>query len=113
MNWLSNKLDNISNLNCYVKPEEIEDSLKLDANENLALEEKFGAEIVLEAIKNIDLRIYPLERSEDILYRQLSKYTGIDRRYIAVGNGSDQIIELILSTIASDRRVTVLTPTFS
>jgi histidinol-phosphate aminotransferase len=59
------------------------------------------------------LRIYPLERSEDILYRQLAKYTGMDKKYIAVGNGSDQIIELILSTIARGRRVTVFTPTFS
>jgi histidinol-phosphate aminotransferase len=113
MKWLSNKLDNISKLNYYVKPEEVKGSLKLDANENLVLNKKFSSEIVSQAIKNIDLRIYPLEQSEAILYRQLAKYTGIDEKYIAAGNGSDQIIELILSTVARGRRVTVFTPTFS
>lgn len=111
-NWLSEKLDKISKFDSYNRPNKNIGSLKLDANENFALKKKFILDIALQAAKGTDLREYPLDQFQEI-YRQLAKYTGINKKYLAVGNGSDQIIELILSIIGKGQRVTIFTPTFS
>ena len=37
----------------------------------------------------------------------------MDKKYVGVGNGSDQIIEALMSTVARDKRATVFVPTFS
>lgn len=110
--WFSEKLDKISKVDSYIRPERIKDSIKLDSNENLALDKEFITEIALQAAKCVDLREYPIEQFEEI-YRELSTYTGIDKKYLAVGNGSDQIIELILSIIGKGQRATIFSPTFS
>lgn len=115
INWVSEKLDILSSFNKYTRSENGNNSqefIKLDANENFMLNKRFISQIALRAAKDTDLREYPSEQFEE-LYRQLAKYTGIDKKYLAVGNGSDQIIELILSTIARGQRVNVCTPTFS
>jgi histidinol-phosphate aminotransferase len=114
-NWVSEKLDILSSFEKYTRSEKGNNSLdflKLDANENFMLNKRFISQIALQAVKDTDLREYPLKQFEE-LYRQLAKYTGIDKKYLAVGNGSDQIIELILSTIGIGQRVNVFTPTFS
>ena len=111
-NWFSKRLDKISKIDSYNRPERIKDTIKLDSNENLALDKKFIAEIALQVAKYVDLREYPLEQFEE-LYRELSTYTDINKKYLAIGNGSDQIIELILSTIGKGRRATIFSPTFS
>ena len=111
-NWVYAKLDKISKFDTYNISEKNKDSLKLDANENYVLKKKFILEIALQAAKDTDLREYPIDQFKE-LYRQLAKYTGISKKYIAVGNGSDQIIELILSIIDKGQRVTIFTPTFS
>lgn len=111
-NWLSDRLDKICKLDAYVKPERIKDSIKLDANENFALDSNFISKIALHAIKQTDLREYPLEQFED-LYRQLSNYSGVDKKYLGIGSGSDQIIELILSIFGRNQQASIFTPTFS
>jgi histidinol-phosphate aminotransferase len=114
-NWVSEKLDILSSFEKYTRSEKGNNSLdflKLDANENFMLNKRFISQIALQAVKDTDLREYPLKQFEE-LYRQLAKYTGIDKKYLAVGNGSDQIIELILSIIGIGQRVNVFTPTFS
>jgi histidinol-phosphate aminotransferase len=111
-NWLSDRLDKICKLDAYVKPERIKDSVKLDANENFALDSKFISKIALQAIKQTDLREYPLEQFED-LYRLLSNYSGVDKKYLGIGSGSDQIIELILSIFGRNQHASIFTPTFS
>ncbi len=114
-NWVSEKLDIFSSFDKYTRSENGNNSqefIKLDANENFMLNKRFISQIALKAAKDTDLREYPSEQFEE-LYIQLAKYTGIDKKYLAVGNGSDQIIELILSTIGRGQRVNVFSPTFS
>ena len=114
-NWVSEKLDLLSSFDKYTRSQNgnnNQEFIKLDANENFMLNKKFISQIALKAAKDTDLREYPSEQFEE-LYIQLAKYTGIDKKYLAVGNGSDQIIELILSTIGRGQRVNVFTPTFS
>ncbi len=111
-NWLSSKLDRISKLDSYVKPEKVKQSIKLDSNENFALDSQFIMKMASRAVAQTDLREYPLEQYEEF-YSQLSIYTGLDKRCLAAGNGSDQIIELLVSILGKDHEATVFTPTFS
>jgi histidinol-phosphate aminotransferase len=119
------ELKRIAKLDRYVRPEKVTGAIKLDSNENFALDREFVSKLAIEAASRVDLREYPIDEL-DGLYVQLARYTGINERYIGAGNGSDQIIELLLTTIAGTRdnksnknsrsstnRATVFVPTFS
>jgi histidinol-phosphate aminotransferase len=108
---LDDSLKRISKLDRYVPPEKILGAIKLDSNENFALDAQFVRDIAKEAASRVDLREYPIDEL-DQLYGQLGRYAGVDEKYVAAGSGSDQIIELLLSTLGC-RRATVFTPTFS
>jgi histidinol-phosphate aminotransferase len=108
---INRNLQRISKLGRYIKPEKIAAAIKLDSNENFVLDTDFMRSITLKAVKEVDVREYPLDQLEQ-LYIHLSKYTGIRKECIAAGSGSDQVIELLLSTLGS-KRATVFTPTFS
>ena len=110
-NWLDNKINMLSKLGRYTKPEKIEGAIKLDSNENFALDREFVASITAKAARQVDVREYPLDQLEQ-LHVQLAKYCGVSEKCIAAGNGSDQVIELLLSTL-ENKRATVFTPTFS
>lgn len=113
---LKKELTRIAKLDHYVRPEKIAGAIKLDSNENFALDREFILQVVTEAAKHVDLREYPIDELED-LYLQLARYTGINMKYIGAGSGSDQIIELLLTTLAANSkaqsRATVFVPTFS
>ena len=108
---LDKSIKRIARLGRYTKPEKIEGAIKLDSNENFALDRDFVAGVAAEAARQVDLREYPLDQLDE-LYSQLAKYAGVSTKCVAAGSGSDQIIELLLSTLAS-RRATVFAPTFS
>ena len=110
-NEISRNIKRISTLGRYTKPKKIEGAIKLDSNENFVLDRDFMANLISEAVRQVDVREYPLNQLEQ-LYTHLSKYIGIREECIAAGNGSDQVIELLLSTLGS-KRATVFTPTFS
>src|ERR671921_1725358 len=114
MNWLRERLKRLSEHDYYTKPEEARNGhVRLDSNENLMLSRKFALDVIAKALKEVDLRLYPDKEYEDSLYNQIEKYLRINQKYIAAGSGSDQIIELLLSTLGREKRVTVFTPTFS
>lgn len=101
----------ISRIDRYAPPEKIEGAVKLDSNENFALDAQFVRTIAQEAAAKVDLREYPIDQLAE-LYGQLGSYAGVDEKCVAAGSGSDQVIELLLSTLGC-RRATVFTPTFS
>jgi histidinol-phosphate aminotransferase len=101
----------ISRIDRYAPPEKIEGAVKLDSNENFALDAQFVRTIAQEAAAKVDLREYPIDQLSE-LYGQLGSYAGVDEKFVAAGSGSDQVIELLLSTLGC-RRATVFTPTFS
>ncbi len=109
---ISKEIKRISKLDSYVRPAKIEDAFKLDSNENFALDFEFINAIAADVVKKTDIREYPLEQL-DRLYLELARYTGVNEKFIGIGSGSDQIIELLLSTLGKDCRATVFTPTFS
>ena len=108
---IEESLKRISKLDRYVPPEKIEGAIKLDSNENFALDAQFVRDIAQEAAAQVDLREYPIDQLGQ-LYSQLARYAGVGEKCVAAGSGSDQVIELLLSTLGC-KTATVFTPTFS
>ncbi|TLY06687.1 MAG: histidinol-phosphate transaminase, partial [Thaumarchaeota archaeon] len=95
---LDDNIKRINRLGHYSKPEKIQGTVKLDSNENFALERDFVADVAAKAARQVDLREYPLDQLDE-LYSRLARYVGVGARCLAAGSGSDQIIELLLSTL--------------
>ncbi|MCV0413028.1 histidinol-phosphate transaminase [Nitrosarchaeum sp.] len=110
--WIGKKIKELSSLSGYQKPEIHPDALKLDSNENYVISKQFQQDLITNAKKNCDIREYPLG-GVDRLINQLSKFLKIHSSMIGVGNGSDQILDLILSNFASKQtKVITSNPTF-
>ena len=106
------RLNELSKLKGYQKPEKVSDAIKLDSNENFAIKKEFQAELIREAQKLCDVRQYPLG-DVDNLISELAKYLKVPANMIGVGNGSDQILDLMLVNLCS-KKTKILTsdPTF-
>ncbi|MEM3089475.1 MAG: histidinol-phosphate transaminase [Candidatus Nitrosotenuis sp.] len=106
------RLDELSKLQGYQKPAYHQGVLKLDSNENFAVPRQFQQEIIDIAKKNADIREYPLGKSERLI-AALSKYIQVPANMIGIGNGSDQILDIILCNFASKKtRILTSDPTF-
>jgi len=111
-NWFLDKVKKLSSIGGYQKPDLLSDSVKLDSNENYVISKQFQNDILTSARKNSDVREYPLGRIDDLI-QAISKFTKIPSSMIGVGNGSDQILDLILSNFASKQtKVLTSNPTF-
>ncbi|MDX1533641.1 MAG: histidinol-phosphate transaminase, partial [Nitrosopumilaceae archaeon] len=110
--WFSQKISEYSKLTGYVKPELNVGALKLDSNENFVIAKQYQNDLLNYARKNSDVREYPLGGTERLI-KMLSKYLKIPSPMIGIGNGSDQILDLILTNFAS-KQTKILTsdPTF-
>jgi len=110
--WVDKKIEKLSSIGGYTKPELISDSVKLDSNENYVIPKQFQNDILSIARKNSDIREYPLGRIDELI-KMISKFVKIPASMIGVGNGSDQILDLILLHFAS-KKTKILTskPTF-
>ncbi|RMF29562.1 MAG: histidinol-phosphate transaminase [Candidatus Nitrosothermus koennekii] len=103
-------IEDIAKLEGYKKPKIYANKLKLDTNENIAMPRSLVADILNNI--NIDVREYPTNYEE--LKDKLADYLSIDKGCIAIGNGSDQIIDLILASISkNDMSSITIKPTFS
>lgn len=110
--WFEKELGKYSKLTGYKKPEKHSDVIKLDSNENYAVSKEFLEKIMNDAKKNMDVREYPLGGMERLV-QNISKYLGMPKEMIGVGNGSDQIIDLFLSNFTSkDTKILTSDPTF-
>jgi histidinol-phosphate aminotransferase len=110
--WFYKKLEELSKLQGYQKPDYHEGVLKLDSNENFAINKQLQQELIDIAKKNSDVREYPLGKSEKLI-ESLSKYLQIPTTMIGIGNGSDQILDLFLSNFASKKtKILTSNPTF-
>ncbi len=112
MKWFEKKLKELSKLQGYQKPEEQSETLKLDSNENFVIPKQFQKDLIDDAKKISDVREYPLGRLEKLV-TALSKYLKISPSMIGVGNGSDQILDLLLSNFCNKKtRILTSDPTF-
>ncbi|HSA97735.1 MAG TPA: histidinol-phosphate transaminase [Candidatus Nitrosotenuis sp.] len=110
--WFHQKLDQYSALSGYQKPAYHAGTLKLDSNENFVINKQFQQEIIDGAKKNSDIRQYPLGKSDNLV-SALSEHLNVPSSMIGIGNGSDQILDLILANFASKKtRILTSDPTF-
>ncbi|MCV0373179.1 MAG: histidinol-phosphate aminotransferase family protein [Nitrosarchaeum sp.] len=110
--WVENKVKEFSLIGGYKKPQLHEDVLKLDSNENYVISKQFQSDIISGAKKNSDVREYPLGGVERLI-EKISEFLHVPSSMIGVGNGSDQILDLILSNFASkETKVLTSNPTF-
>ena len=73
---------------------------------------QFQNDIISSARKNSDVREYPLGGVEHLI-QKISKFVKMPSSMIGVGNGSDQILDLILSNFASKQtKILTSNPTF-
>jgi len=105
--WFEKKVENFSKLSGYKKPEKHLSVIKLDSNENYAVSPDFFQGLVNQTKERMDVREYPLGGTERLV-QALSDYVNMPKEMIGVGNGSDQIIDLILGNFAS-RETKILT----
>ena len=106
------KLNELGKLSGYQKPIKVNDVLKLDSNENLVIKKEFQTELIKEAQKRCDVRTYPLGGIENLI-NSLAKYLKVSKNMISVGNGSDQILDMILSNFCSkSTKILTSDPTF-
>ncbi len=111
-NWFQKKISEHASLKGYQKPEKYSGSLKLDSNENFVIGKQYQQDLIQSAKKATDIREYPLGRTEKLV-SALSKYLKVPQNMIGIGNGSDQILDLILANFASKQtRVLTSDPTF-
>ena len=110
--WVSSKISSLVKISSYQKPKRYTNVIRMDTNENLALSNRFIAGLMKEASKKTDLREYP-SYQYDQLRMELGKYLNLSKDFIAIGNGSDQIIDLILSTFANNSSTITINPTFT
>ena len=97
--WLEKRISCISAVGGYQKPDLLPDALKLDSNENYMIPKQFQSDVMSVARKNADVRAYPLGGVERLV-SAISKAMRIPAQMIAVGNGSDQILDMILVHLA-------------
>ncbi len=86
--------------------------IKLDANENNYDFPEQVLEEVLSTIGGQTFGRYP-DPSALQLRESLSRYTGVDRNRITVGNGSDELILDLMLAFAAGGKVVICTPTFT
>lgn len=96
---LSGRLDAISRMGGYQKPEMLPGALKLDSNENYTVPKQFQIDAIIAARRNADVREYPLGGTERLV-AALSRFAKMPASMIAVGNGSDQILDMLLAHVA-------------
>ncbi|MCQ5340963.1 MAG: histidinol-phosphate transaminase [Candidatus Methanomethylicia archaeon] len=85
--------------------------IRMGLNENLLIDKYFSYTLLMEAIKNIDTRLYPPAKGYNAL-KAISEEYGINEDEIIVGNGSDEIIDLIAKVFVRRNEAIIIEPTF-
>lgn len=88
-------------------------AVRLDANEScFNIADKLG-DIIAESVKNIEFNRYP-DSSAELVTEAFAKFYGIDPALCTAGNGSDELIGLILNSyLEKGDTVLTLSPDFS
>ncbi|MGQ0794593.1 MAG: histidinol-phosphate transaminase [Nitrosopumilaceae archaeon] len=105
-------MEQLSKLKGYQKPDKYSNVIKLDSNENYAIDREFSLDLIKQTQESLDVREYPLSDTERLV-ESLARYIRMPQEMIGVGNGSDQIIDLILANFASkETKILTSEPTF-
>lgn len=88
------------------------DVLRLDSNENSFVGSEILSRLFLEAVRDVDLRVYSHEAVLE-LREALGKYVRAPRDCIVVGSGSEQLIDLLVNLfLDKGDKVVSIVPSF-
>jgi len=86
--------------------------IKLDLNENFAVASDVMGKLLLDACRDIDVRLYPPPYG-DMATKALSNFLGFSESEISVGNGEDEVLDLLMRVfVKKNSKVLVVEPTF-
>ncbi|MDF2673966.1 MAG: hisC [Clostridiales bacterium] len=104
--------ENILSMKPYTASKDIAE-VKLDANENPFNLFKDLKEEFVNIIENLELNRYP-EIDNQCLGEKIAEYAGVKSENVICGNGSDEIIQMIIhSFVDKDDYIVIPVPTFS
>ena len=87
--------------------------IRLDANESFINLPEFIVREIKEAIAAIDFNRYPDFLASDLI-KKFAGVINVDEKYIVAGNGSDELIGIIINSFLSkDDKILTFTPDFS
>ena len=87
--------------------------IRLDANESFINLPEFIVREINKAVANIDFNRYPDFLASDLI-KKYAGTIGIDGKYIVAGNGSDELINIIINSFLSKGdKILTFTPDFS
>lgn len=90
----------VKDLKPYI-PHDYDYKYKLDANESPYNLPGNILENIIKKIKNIDFNRYP-DTNSALLRKEISNYIGVGYKNIIVGNGSDEMISVIIDTFVEE-----------
>jgi len=87
--------------------------VKLDLNENFAVASDVTEKLLLDVCQDVDVRLYPPPYG-DMAIKAISSFLGFSESEISVGNGADEVFDLIMKVfMKKNSKVLVVEPTFS
>ena len=88
--------------------------IKLDANENPYPLSSALKRIIFERLQTVSLNRYPAPGSPG-LRAAFARYYGVDEEMVLIGNGSDELIQILMTAVGSSCPCSILfpTPTFA
>ena len=87
--------------------------IRLDANESFINLPEFIVREIKDAVAEIDFNRYPYFLASDLI-KKYAGTIGVDEKYIVAGNGSDEIINIIINSFLSKGdKIMTFTPDFS
>lgn len=110
--WLASRLARLAGIGGYKKPDMLPGAIKLDSNENYTIPKQFQSDILTSARRHADVREYPLGGTARLI-KAFADAIRMPASMIGVGNGSDQILDLLLGHLATKKtRILTSDPTF-
>jgi len=86
--------------------------VKLDLNENFAVASDVMRKLLLDACRDVDVRLYPPPYG-GMAIKALSDFFGFSESEISVGNGEDEVLDLLMKVfVKKGSKVLVVEPTF-
>ncbi len=94
--------------------EELPYRIKLDANENPYPLPPVLNRLIFERLETVSLNRYPAPGSP-ALKTAFARYYGVDEEMVLIGNGSDELIQILMTAVGASSPCSILfpTPTFA
>lgn len=95
----------------YEKLAAPEAAIRMSLNENMLVDRSFSSTILQEAARGIDMRRYPKAKGGSAL-KAISEDLGLWEDQIVVGNGSDDLLDLVAKVFVGGGEAIIVEPTF-